>query len=89
VSEDAIIGEPLVDFETWFNTVFRKPNGQPYGRRSRNKFAKKVGLPVVKVGWARLVNPRAANAKLERYHTGQSEEPARRGRGRPRARERR
>jgi hypothetical protein len=80
-----LTGDDPVDFEVWFNATVRKPNGQPYGKRARQAFVKKFRLPIIALGWARMIVPSAGNARIAALAKFQQPEPAKRGRGRPRA----
>jgi hypothetical protein len=70
-----------VPFDDWFDAKVRKPSGEVYGHRQKLNFIKRYRLPVIKVGWATLIVPRAGNEQIAKYAMHQ--EPARR-RGRPR-----
>jgi hypothetical protein len=78
-------GDAPVDFDAWFDHTFRRPDGTPYGVRARQGFVKKFKLPIIRMGWARLIVPSVANARIaELALYRQTDEPPR-GPGRPRA----
>ena len=81
----AFTGDDPVDFALWFDATFRKPDGQPYGKRARQAFIKRYRLPVIQMGWSRLIVPSVANATIAALAKfSASEPPTKRGRGRPR-----
>jgi hypothetical protein len=80
-----LYGDDPVDFDLWFDATFRKPDGSKYSRRARQVFVKRFQLPVISMGWSKLIVPSAGNARIASL-AKQPEEPARRrGPGRPRA----
>jgi hypothetical protein len=80
---DAVDPHPgLVSFDEWFDGLIRKPDGGIYGKRAKQAFRRRYRLPVVEVGWCRLIDPVAAADRLREY--AQHQDPARRGPGRPR-----
>jgi hypothetical protein len=74
----------IVDFNQWFDATLRKPDGEPYSERQKRAIAKRYSLPVIKVGWVPKIDPAAANRRLAELARKPSEQPQRRGPGRPR-----
>jgi hypothetical protein len=85
LSNPDFAGDAPVDFDAWFDHTFRRPDGNLYGVRARQGFVKRFKLPIIRMGWARLIVPSVANARIAELALYQTEEPVRRGRGRPRA----
>jgi hypothetical protein len=71
---------PYVPFKPWFDARFRKPDGKPFSRRTRQKIVKKYGLPVHREGWAELISPEQGERKLREAFGDASSTPPRRGR---------
>jgi hypothetical protein len=68
-------------FSEYGPSRFRKPNGQPIGRRSLQKKIKQFNLPIIDTGWDPLINPVAGDAQLEKYARQPSDrEPRKPGR---------
>jgi hypothetical protein len=74
-----------IDYNTYAEERFKRPNGVPLKRRSKQILAKKFRLPLIKVGWTTLIDPEAGDERLRQYALEQLEkkEGAARGRGRP------
>lgn len=71
----------LVPFDDWFNARMKKPDGELYGKRAKQVIIKKFRLPVILVGWSRLIDPEAGDACLSQY-AQYTTTPAKRGRPR-------
>ena len=74
----------LVPLDPWFDAHIRKPDGSIYSRRARQALVKRYRFPVIRIGWARLIDPIAAAECLRRLAMYQDTFPKR---GRPRAME--
>ena len=75
-------GSDLVDFfSVYAPGRFKKPSGEPMGRRSLQKKIKKFDLPVIQIGWTSLIDPVAGDNQLRRFARRPPDREAR-GRGR-------
>jgi hypothetical protein len=73
-----------VPFVEWFDSHFRHSNGKTYSAQTRRKFVRLYHFPIIDIGKARLIVPRAGDAHLASIKTRFQEEPLRRRPGRPR-----
>jgi hypothetical protein len=53
---DAAAQHKLEPFNDWYDARFRRPDGKPFRPRVKRRVAAKLGLPIVKIGWAELVD---------------------------------
>jgi hypothetical protein len=70
-----------VPFKDWFDQRFAKPDGSAYSERQRSTIVKRYQLPLIKVGWNKLIIPAQADQRLAELAKFREERPRR---GRPR-----
>jgi hypothetical protein len=72
----------LVDFKVYAGERFKKPGGLPYGDRGLAQLIKKYRLPIIRIGWCKLIDPAAGDDRLREYTLHQEQRGPRRGRPR-------
>ena len=79
-------GTTPVPFEPWFDSRFRKPDGGLYSKRQRRHIVERYRLPIIKIGWTRLIVPADGDTQIAKFarFRDQPEQPWQPRRGRPR-----
>lgn len=79
---DAMNGNAGSELEEFYNTYAPKRFPTAKTKRAKQNVAKKIKLPLIRVGNSTLIDPRMGDNRLRELALHQLEQP--RGRGRPR-----